>query len=62
MGKQEVPWNDLFENGESILPLDAKHTDRHILSLDAFLKPELEKADPITALGAQQIQNLFTFY
>ena len=35
-------------------PFDAEHTDHHILSLKAFLKPEPEKkTDPATALCAQ---------
>jgi hypothetical protein len=34
--------------------LDVKHTDRHILSLEAFLKPERDqKTDPDMARGAQ---------
>jgi hypothetical protein len=35
-------------------PFDAEHTDHHILSLEAFFKPELEKkTNPTTARGAQ---------
>jgi hypothetical protein len=52
MAKEEVPWRELFENG-TLLSSDAKYANHHILSLEAFLKPELEKrTDPATAHGA----------
>ena len=35
-------------------PFGADHTDHHILSLEAFLKPEAEKITiPAAALGVQ---------
>ena len=35
-------------------PFGAEHTDQNTLSLEAFLKPEVEKiTDPTTALGEQ---------
>ena len=55
MAKEQVPWKKLFVNGTLLkLPFDAEHTNHHILSPEAFLKPEPdETADPDTALGAQ---------
>jgi hypothetical protein len=54
MAKEEVPWEDLFNNGTLLSSLDAKRTDHHIISLEAFVKPELEnQTNRERDLGAQ---------
>ena len=54
MVKQDVPWRNIFENGNCFRPFDAEHTDHHIPSLEAFFKSESEKKfDLTTAHGAR---------